>query len=124
MKVRVIESFNTAKGTIPKGAVVDIPETLFDRLQGKVVKIPLAESRKPISESRRKTLAAVADAILGQAVIDIQHGGIWTNTPDISVLEDEITRLHRLLIEGLTSLESFRQAVEQWKDTGTQMIKH
>jgi len=123
MKVRVVESFNTAKGTIPKGAVVDIPDTLFDRLQGKVCKIPPADTRKP-SEGRRESLAAVADAILSQAVSDIQYGGIWQRTPDVKILEDEINRLHRLLVEGMTSLNTFRQTVEQWKATGIHNTKH
>jgi len=38
----------------------------------------------------------VADAILTQAVIDIQHGGIWQSGPDTEALEDEINRRYRL----------------------------
>lgn len=124
MKVRVIESFHTAKGIIPKGAIVDIPDALFDRLQGKVVRITPADTRRPLTEGRRESLVAVADAILSQAVIDIQAGGIWQSTPEVTVLENEITRLHRALMEGITSLEIFRQAVEIWKVTGTEITKH
>lgn len=124
MRVRVIEPFKTAKGDISKGVIIDIPEAMFDRLRGKVTRITPAEINKPISEGRRKTLGMVADAILEQAVIDIQHGGIWQSTPDVIAIEDEINRLHRLLMEGLTSLQTFRQTVEQWKATGSEIVKH
>jgi len=40
MKVLVTESFNTLKGNIPAGKVVEIPDTMFNRLKGKVVAIP------------------------------------------------------------------------------------
>lgn len=124
MKVRVVESFNTAKGIISEGTIIEITDALFDRLQGKVARIPPAETRTPLSEGRRETLAAVADAILEQAVIDIQNGGIWHSIPDIEVLEDEINLFYKLLMEGITNLEKFRQVVEKWKMTGTQTIKH
>lgn len=124
MKVRVVESFNTAKGIISEGTIIEIPDTLYERLQGKVSRIIPADTPKPLSEGRRESLAAVADAILLQTVSDIQDGGIWQSTPDIKVLEDEINRLHRLFIEGMTSLQAFRQAVECWKATGTQIVKH
>jgi hypothetical protein len=120
VKVRVIEQFSTAKGVIPEGTIINIPETLFDRLQGKVVRISPADTRKPLSEGRRETLALVADGILEQTVIDIQTGGVWNHTPDVTAIEDEINRLHRALLEGAAQLETFRQAVEQWKTTGTQ----
>jgi len=48
------------------------------------------EAKYPITEGRRKTLEMVADAILTQAVIDIEHGGIWQSGPDTEALEDEI----------------------------------
>ncbi len=120
MKVRVIEQFSTAKGVIPEGTIINIPETLFDRLQGKVVRISPADTRKPLSEGRRETLALVADGILEQTVIDIQTGGVWNHTSDVTAIEDEINRLHRALLEGAAQLETFQQAVEQWKTTGTQ----
>jgi hypothetical protein len=124
MRVRAIQSFETKKGTIPEGTVINIPESLFDRFQGKVARIPPAETRQPMTDGRRETLEVVADAILSQAVRDIQAGGIWQSTPEIKVLEDEINRFHRLLMEGMTSLQTFRQAVERWKMTGTQILKH
>ena len=130
MKVRVTESFNTAKGNIPEGTIIDIPETMFDRLQGKVARIPPAVKKiEPLpkhsmSEGRRKTLGMVADAILEQAVIDINHGGIWQSGQDVKALEDEINRLYRLLKEGLTTLAAFKGIVNQWQGAGTQITKH
>jgi len=130
MRVRVIESFNTAKGNISKGAIIDIPEAMFDRLKGKVTSIsPAAKKIEPVpkqslSDGRRKTLGMIADAILSQAVIDIDYGGIWQGTPDVQALENEINRLYRLLMEGLTTLEAFKDIVEQWKTTGSQAIRH
>lgn len=114
MRVRVIESFKTAKGNISKGAIIDIPESMFDRLKGKVARI------SPAPEDKRK----IADSILKQAIIDIDQGGIWQNTPDVKALEDEINCLHRLLLEGLTTLAAFREIVEQWKTAGTKITKH
>jgi hypothetical protein len=130
MRVRVTESFNTAKGNIPKGATIDIPETMFDRLKGKVAKIPPAVKKiEPVPnhslpEGRRKSLGMVADAILEQAVIDIDHGDIWQSGPDVAILEDEINRLYRLLMENLSSIQIFKDIVNQWKVTGTQITKH
>lgn len=82
------------------------------------------EIKNPLPEDRRKTLEMVADAILKQAVIDIDYGGVWKSTPDVMALENEINRLYRLLMEGLTTLEAFKEIVEQWKATGTQITKH
>jgi hypothetical protein len=65
-----------------------------------------------------------ADAILEQAVIDIDYGGFWQSTPDVIALENEINRLYRLLIEGLSTIEIFQGVVNQWKATGTQITKH
>mgnify|MGYP000892960522 CR=1 FL=1 len=124
MKVRVIESFETAKGMIPAGTVINIPESLYDRLKGKVATFNQKETPQPITEGRRDSLTAVSDAILQQAVIDIQAGGIWKFTPDVESLENEINRLHLALMEGLTTLQKFRETVEEWKAVGTQRIKH
>ena len=107
MRVRVIESFKTAKGNISEGTIIDIPEAMFDRLKGKV-----------------EPLHKVADAILQQTIFDIQSGGIWQSTPDVEALENEINRLHRLLMDGLTTLEAFKDIVEQWKATGSQATRH
>ncbi|MEN6373549.1 MAG: hypothetical protein ABFD75_02050 [Smithella sp.] len=107
MRVRVTESFNTAKGNIPKDAIIEIPETMLDRLKGKV-----------------EPLHIVADAILRQTVIDIDYGGVWKSTPDVKALEDEINRLYRLLMDGLTTLTAFRETVDQWKTAGTKITKH
>lgn len=87
---------------------------MFDRLRGKVARI------SPALEDRQK----IADAILRQAVIDIDYGGVWQSTPDVKALEDEINRLHRLLLEGLTTLAAFRDIVEQWKAAGAQVTRH
>jgi hypothetical protein len=130
MKVRATESFNTAKGNISEGTIIDIPDAMFDRLKGKVTRIPPTakkiepDTKYPMPEGRRKTLGMVADEILKQAVIDIDHGGIWQSTPDVKALEDGINRLHRLLMDGLTTLEAFREIVEQWQATGAQITKH
>lgn len=130
MRVRVTESFNTAKGNIPENTIIDIPEAMFDRLRGKVTKIPSTVKKiepvvkHSIPEGRRKTLGAVADAILEQTVIDINHGGIWQSTTNVKALEDEINRLYRLLMEGLSTIQAFREIVNQWKATGTQATKH
>jgi hypothetical protein len=107
---------------------------MFDRLKGKVARIsPAVKKIEPLpkhsqkftlSEGRRKTLGMVADAILTQAVIDIDHGGIWQGTPDVQALEDEINRLYRLLTEGLTTLAVFKSMVNQWQGAGTQITKH
>ena len=80
--------------------------------------------KHPIAEGRRKTLEMVADAILVQAVIDIDHGGIWQSTPDVKALEDEINRLYWLLMEGLSTIQIFIDIVNHWKATGTQITKH
>lgn len=82
------------------------------------------EAKHPITEGRRKTLGMVADAILEQAVIDINHGGIWQGGQDVKALEDEINRLYRLLTEGLTTLAAFKGIVNQWQGAGTQITKH
>jgi hypothetical protein len=82
------------------------------------------EAKHPIAEGRRQTLEAVANSILEQAVIDIDCGGVWQSTPDVKVLEDEINRLYRLLMEGLSAIQTFRDVVNQWQATGTQIIKH
>ena len=39
MKVLVTESFNTLKGNIPAGKIIEIPDTMFSRLMGKVAAI-------------------------------------------------------------------------------------
>jgi hypothetical protein len=137
MKVRVTESFNTAKGNIPEGTIIDIPEAMFNRLKGKVTRIPPAADntsfparnikpaiKHPATEGRCKTLGVVADAILKQAVIDIDRGSIWQSGPDIEILEDEINRLYRLLVDGLSTLAAFKEIVRQWQATGTQITKH
>jgi fido (protein-threonine AMPylation protein) len=130
MRVRVTESFNTAKGNIPENTIIDIPEAMFDRLKGKVTKIPLAVKKiepvikHPVPEGRRKSLEMIADAILEQTVIDINYGGIWQSTPNVKALEDEINRLYQLLMEGLSTIQAFREIVNQWKATGTQTTKH
>jgi hypothetical protein len=130
MRVRVTESFNTAKGNIPEGTIIDIPEVLFNRLKGKVTRIPPTaknigpEAKHPIAEGRRNTLEMVTDAILEQAVIDIDYGGIWQSAPDVKSLEDEINRLYRLLMDGLSTLQAFKSIVNQWKATGTKITKH
>jgi hypothetical protein len=137
MKALVTESFNTAKGNIPEGTIIDIPEAMFNRLKGKVTRIsPAADNtsfparnikpaiKHPATEGRCKSLEAVADAILEQAVIDIDRGGIWQSTPDVEVLENEINRLYRLLMEGLSTLAAFKEIVNQWQATGTQITKH
>lgn len=82
------------------------------------------ETYHPMVEGRSKTLEAVADSILEQAVIDIDFGDVWQRTPEVKVLEDEINRLCRLLLEGLSTLAAFREIVEQWKATGTKITKH
>jgi hypothetical protein len=110
MKVLVRESFNTKKGVVPAGAVIEIEEKIFPRLQGKVVPI--------MTEARRKTLGDCADAILQTAVKDIQAGGVWKGSSDVERLEDKITALYRLLTDGLTTLEEFREMVSRWKETG------
>jgi len=43
MKVRVVQSFNTKKGIIPEGTVIEIEEKIYSKLQGKVVPIPALE---------------------------------------------------------------------------------
>jgi hypothetical protein len=55
MKVAVVESFNTAKGIITAGQIIDIPGNLYDRLKGKVKLVPENEGRDlphycPLSE--------------------------------------------------------------------------
>jgi len=130
MRVRVTESFNTAKGNIPKDAIIDIPDAMFNRLKGKVIRIPPTVKKiepvvkRPIAEGRRKTSEMVANAVLEQAIIDIDHGGIWQSSPNVKVLEDEINRLYRLLLEGLSTLAAFSEIVEHWKATGTKITKH
>jgi hypothetical protein len=82
------------------------------------------EAKHPIAKGGCKSLEVVADAILEQAVIDIDYGGIWQSGPDIEILENEINRLHRLLMDGLSTLAAFKEIVNQWQATGTQMTKH
>ena len=123
MKVQVIKSFDTAKGIISEGSIIDIPENLFNRLKGKVIPFPCHNSfkvkpAKPITKGRRETLRMVADAILEQAVQDIQAVGVWQLTPTSSVLEKEINRIHGLLLEGLATLEEFKNLVTDWKRSG------
>lgn len=60
----------------------------------------------------------VADAILEQAVQDIQTVGVWQLTPTSSVLEKEINWIHGLLLEGLATLEEFKNLVTDWKRSG------
>ena len=47
MKARVIESFQTKKGLIPAGRIIEIPSALLEKLQGKVQAIysPVADMK-------------------------------------------------------------------------------
>lgn len=40
MKVRVIQPITTSRGTTPVGTIIDIPDTMLDRLKGKVEPLP------------------------------------------------------------------------------------
>ena len=72
MKVLVTESFNTLKGNIPAGKIIEIPDTMFSRLMGKVAAIsPEPETniwRNPYQqgtpEARQASLESMIEAML------------------------------------------------------------
>ena len=47
MKVKVIQSFESVRGVIPAGEIIEISETLLEKLKGKVVVLPEEVDRKP-----------------------------------------------------------------------------
>jgi hypothetical protein len=101
--------------------IPDMARPLLDDL--KKCKAEMVALLKPdMIEGRRKSLEMVADAILEQAVIDINRGGVWQSTPDVRALEDEINRLDRLLMEGLSTIQAFKEIVDKWRHAGTQIL--
>lgn len=58
MIVLVTESFNTAKGIIRAGKIIEIPDTMFNRLRGKVEAIP--------PEAETNTTATTTDMTAGR----------------------------------------------------------
>jgi hypothetical protein len=145
MRVLVTESFNTAKGNIPEGKVIDIPDTMFNRLKGKVVAIPpvvnnkaSAEMNAPTKkiepgapagaiwvnpfpqgsmEARRESILQCMDAIWEQTFDRTK--AIWplgfVSTPEIRTAEIEIERVQALVISGKGKIADFRLAVEAWE---------
>lgn len=69
MIVLVTESFNTAKGIIRAGQIVEIPDTMFNRLRGKVEAIPpepeknATATNTDITAGGRRELNEGADSI-------------------------------------------------------------
>jgi hypothetical protein len=152
VKVKVIESFETVKGIIQKGEVIEITDTMFLKLYGKVERIysekndglirvhsnpttgePETGREMMIRErlelqtappTRKQTMGMVADAILQKTVADIQIGGTWQVTPDVRLLEDQIDVVCRSLEEGISSLQAFRETVERWRIAGTSATRH
>lgn len=78
MIVLVTESFNTAKGIIPAGKVIEIPETMFNRLRGKVTTLPPEPEKNAtatttdIMGGRRRALNDGTDSIPAKDTIN--HG--------------------------------------------------
>ena len=107
----------------PGKQIPDAAKLLLDDL--KQSKAEMVELLKPdMTKGRCITVAMVADSILKQAVGDINQGGLWQATPDVKVLEDEINRLYQALLEGLCTIQVFKEKVDQWKAAGTQTMKH
>jgi hypothetical protein len=128
MKVLVTESFNTAKGNIPAGKVVEIPDAMFNRLKGKVVAIPPEPGinttviwsnpyQQGTPEARQESLLHIMTAILESAFDRVK--AIWPqgflSTPEMRAAEIEIERVRSLVLLGKGRLADFRQAVEAWE---------
>jgi hypothetical protein len=118
MKVLVTESFNTAKGNIPVGKVIDIPETMFNRLKGKVEATSPKHGTntmviwrnpypKGTPEARKESLCQIMMAI-------------WESSlPETRVAESEGLIMQQEIMAGRGKLIDFREACEKWKKAET-----
>ena len=116
MRVLVTESFNTAKGNIPAGKVIEIPETMFNRLRGKVEAIPPETNTTIIwqnpypagtPEAREYTLSEMMGEMVqstcDRIVEEHRNRGSpsYMSNPEIQRAEDEITRIYHNVFEGV-----------------------
>lgn len=139
MKVLVTESFNTAKGNIPAGKVIEIPETMFDRLRGKVKAIPHETNTTIIwqnpypagtPEAREYTLSEMMGEMVQTTCDSIveEHNkrGIpsYVSNPEIHWAEDEITRVYHKVLGSEANLADFHQALETWEQMVGQVLNY
>jgi len=134
MKVLVTESFNTLKGNIPAGKIIEIPDTMFSRLMGKVAAIsPEPETniwRNPYQqgtpEARQESLLQIMMAIL-ESTFD-RVAAIWpmgfVSTPEISAAEVNIEKVQTLVFSGTGIIADFQQSVEAWEKIVKQGVNY
>ena len=135
MRVLVTESFNTAKGNIPAGKVVEIPDTMFNRLIGKVIAIsPESETNTTViwrnpylqgtQEARQESLLKIMMAIIEltfDRIVEIWPRG-FLSTAEISAAEVEVERVQSLVLSGKAKIADFRQAIEAWERAVNQEV--
>jgi len=71
-------------------------------------------------EARRESLGIMMDAILRQAINDIDAGKIWNITPEGRRIEDDIDRTYGEVLAGSKTIEEFNALCLCWKSAGTQ----
>ena len=75
MKARAIESFQTKKGMIPAGMIIEIPAALLEKLRGKVeaIHFPVAEPEAWLTESGELRTRGAFDNLSLQRELLIRH---------------------------------------------------
>lgn len=65
-------------------------------------------------EALRHTLAVTMDAMLEQAVIDIQEIG-YRSTSEAQESEAEVKNLYFMVLDGLKTIADFQKSIDKWK---------
>jgi|SRR5208283_824963 len=128
MRVKTLTKIPSTKGIIPAGQAIEIPDTMFGRLKGKVIAIfPEREINTTViwsnpyqqgtPEAREESLQQIMTAIWESTFDRVKV--VWprgfVSTPEIRAAEIEIERVRSLVLSGKAKLADFQQAIEAWK---------